>query len=345
MAKPVEKKGELAPAEGGPPALVVKPATTSITIHAPAEVEVLEDEDITSDTGLASVAPVGTERRVPIHRILQVGSPQCLPVENGGIPGAKAGTIFNTQTKQIYDGRRGLFFIPCDHHLKFVEFIKREDDGSGGGFLGIHEPDSPEVTEGRKARLELYGNLLGPYPFGQTENGKDKELVETYYVNGICIVPNDEGRFPGEFGRSFQGSFAFSSSNISVYNAWLDQVKTYKYNVRDKSNNNEIVSMPIALWSHVYLLQTALKTRGKQNWMIWSVSLGERDEKGLPVEDYKRSRLPRTHSLYKEAERFREELLEGRVELDFTKDSADAAERGAPADRNAPNNDIPFEQS
>jgi len=325
--------------------IVTKPGTAHVTVHRPLEVEVydiVEDED----TGVHGGDTGGQDKRLPILRVLQANSPQAKRGNPGHIPGAKEGDIINTATSQVYDGERGLYFIAANKHLKFPEYIKREEDGGGGGFLGIYEPENPIVKAGQKARMELFNNLFGPLPNGQTETGKDRQLVETYYVDGVYIIPNEDGTFPAEFGTMFNASMAYSSSFIKSYNQWKNQLENMTYIIkrRDGSTGPALAT----LWTHVWHIKTVVRPKGQISWMVPRITLAEKDEQGAERE-YRFSKLDRNDYLYIQAERLREEILEGHVELNFDKDQSDLDNAGGgglnTGGSGKGNDDIPFGQN
>lgn len=311
------------------PTIITKPGTKSITIFRPAEVETYDVEE--EDSGAVAQT---VSNMIPILRILQNGSPQVVPADQGGIPGARPGSIFNTQTKEVYDGRRGLFIIVACSRLMYPEYLKREKDGSGGGFRGIYEPEDPEVKKAQAARMEAYGDLRGPLPHGKDEEtGKDMELIETYYVDSVVVQPNADGTFPGEFGKVSRASFPFSSTNISVYSGWQEKLKGMTYPKEVPGQPPKLIRPK--LYTHVFHLQTTLRKRGAQNWMIWNLTLAGKNPDGTE-KDYEESRLPSNSYLYKAAEDLRAEVFEGSARFDYTKDQAEGS-AGAAAD----NGDIP----
>lgn len=318
--------------------IVTKPGTAHIAIYKPAEVEVYDIEE-GEDTGIHGGDEGGQDKRLAIFRILQANSPQAKRGMPQHIPGAKEGDFLNTATNQVYDGEKGLYLIAAHKHLKFPKYIQREDDGSGGGFLGIYEAEHPEVREGQRLRKEQFGNLFGPLPAGTTEDGKQIELVETYYIDSVIVVPNDDGTFPGEFGTAFNGSFAFSSTFIRAYNSWKDRLENMTYII--KRRDGSVGPTLPTLWTHVWHIRSKVRPRGAQSWMVPVLTLGGKNDKGEELA-YKHSKLDRNDYLYIQAERLREEILEGHVELAFEKDTTESSSTDTMARGGGANEEIPF---
>lgn len=323
---------------------VIKQGTTAIAVYAPAEIE-MYDVDAPE-----SKPTTDTNRAIPIIRVLQSNSPQVADPRDGGIAGAKAGTFFNNVTQEIFDGRdTGLYFIPVRKHRMVVEYLKRDPDGSGGGFVAAYEPENPIVRNAWARRREELGADPDAPIFGKVPNGideetkREKELVDTYYIDGIFIVPNEDGTFPGQYGVNFRGSMAFQSSFIPTFNSWDEKRKNQKYPVRV---NGKISMVEPVMWTTVWFMRTAQKKKGKNAWMIPQIVLAARDENGMEL-DYKQSRLPRKfedgtdNPLYFAAMDFNVELLEGSANLDF---KGDTAEGGGETASN-PQDDIPIGDS
>lgn len=318
--------------------------TSHIVPVVPGDVEVYEDMgDGSEATGLENIKM--SERRIPILRPLDPKSPQCSPPENGGIPGAVGGTIFNTATSEIYDRKLGLYIIPCHTELKYVCYIKRETDGSGGGFVSIHEPEDPFVEKCRQERLRQFGNLFGKWPAGETEEGKELELVETHYMYGIMVIPNSEGGgYPGEFGSFFPAGIPFASTQIKQHGAWVERMTNMTYPVRHK--DNIVRPTKVAMWTHVWHLRTFLEKRGAQTWWGWRTSLAGKGTDGMEL-DKKHSRLLRDNPLFIAAEELRTTILEGNAQVEYAKDAqsgdqAEGSEQDEPAAGGVKKGDIPF---
>jgi hypothetical protein len=166
----------------------------------------------------------GTSREdfaIPFLGVLQKTSPQLETVE-----GAKVGQIFNTVTNTLYDGEKGISFVPALTQHVFVEWKPRDE---GGGFVGIHNPDS-DVVKNCKATQE----------FGEFKTAAGNDLVETFYVYGI-LVGDDTVE---------QAVIAFTSTKIKRYKAWLTKAKT----VRMKTSDGKLIGLP--LFAHKYRLRT-----------------------------------------------------------------------------------------
>lgn len=347
---PVQEKKDLAKVEeskGSLATLNLVPGTVGLVPTPPKELAVYDDIETLDDTGLTVAAG---DRKVPILRILAGNSPQVTQE----LPGAKGGAIFNTSTGQIYSGKLGLYIIACYLDKKYVKYIKRDPDGGGGGFVAILEPEDPEVKQRQEERMKSHGNLFGKLAAGLvpennpdgTKNpkaGKEMELVETKYMYCVCVVPNEDGSYPGELGEVFEALIPFESTKIKAFDSWVERNRTFSYLIPGR-NGAPPSKKPITMWSHVWHIGTAAKSRGSQSWYIWTLTLCARNPETDEELHYSHSRIGRNSPLYIKAEKFRVDALEGNAQIDFEKDQPQGAEAqdGGEQGGEPVHQDIPF---
>ena len=99
---------------------------------------------------------------IPFLRILSDTSPQVKKRDPEYVEGAEVGMIFNTLTKEVFDGEKGISVIPCSYQRQYIEW---EDRGKGTGApKNIYPSDSDILSqttrdEQRKDRLSN-GNYI-----------------------------------------------------------------------------------------------------------------------------------------------------------------------------------------
>lgn len=319
------------PGNAAPTAPPMVPGTRAMTIVPPTQ---MESYDVDANE-TASNADGANARNVPILRVLQSNSPQVADPRDGGIPGARSGSFYNIVTREVFEARDlGLFMIPVRKHRKVVEYVARNDDNPTGGFLNVYEPENPIVLRAWDERRRELGRdpsqpIFGKVPNGVVEDdgpfkGRLKELVDTYYVDSLFIVPNEDGSYPAHFGVYFRSSMAFQSSFIPVYNSWDERRRNQKYPI------NGAMREP-ALWTTVWRMRSVQspKSRGTVKWMVPTLTLGMTDPESGVEMDYRDCRLPRRFAdgsdnpLYNAAVDFHEELESGGATLDLAKDTGD----------------------
>lgn len=151
------------------------------------------------------------EMAIPFIGILQSNNGEVLPVKKGGIEGAEAGMLMNTVTKEIFDGDKGILFVPSERAHQYVEWVPRS---KGGGFVGTHEVGSEVVSEAiQRAQAEKAD-------FGKFTTPAGNDLVETFYLYGAML--DDDGIPTGI------GVIAFTSTKIKKYRHLNTRLKSIK---------------------------------------------------------------------------------------------------------------------
>jgi hypothetical protein len=155
--------------------------TATATANVPAEVKnqlpaEAGDFNYGEDAGVGFEGTTANDLSIPFIGILQSNSPQIdgdNPVE-----GAKPGMLYNTVTGELISGELGQAFIPVHYDRAFVEWTPRD---KGGGFVGLHDPNSELV----KAEVEKHKGQRGKIILS---NGN--ELIETEYCYCLLLEPD-----------------------------------------------------------------------------------------------------------------------------------------------------------
>ena len=176
---------------------------------------------------------------MPFLRVLGQLSPEVNERDAKYVDGAKAGMIFNTVTKQTYDGEKGLNIIPCGYKREYVEWSDRGEGTSAP--VAIHPVSSgiiKEATRGAdwKDRLPS-GNYL--------------ENTATYFVLTEDLQT---------------ALISMKSTQLKVSRSWNSMMNSIKL----KGKNGLFTP---AAYSHVYNLSTVQQSNDKGTWFGWNVSL------------------------------------------------------------------------
>lgn len=179
-------------------------------------------EDQVSDLALASYGDYGAAEgfdntgrddfAIPFINLLQKGSPQTEEDDAAYIEGAKPGMLINSVTGDLYSADKGLVFQPCYTQHCYVEWVPRND---GGGFVAIHQIDSPEVQKAKDESSEY-----GKYKIGAND------LVETFYIYGDVL---DEETLE----VVSQAMMTFTSTKIKVYKAIMTKIRSFQVAIGD----------------------------------------------------------------------------------------------------------------
>lgn len=246
--------------------------------------------DFEQDAG-AGFEDVGRDDlAIPFIRILQSNSPQCDDDSGKYIKGAKKGMLINNVTNEMFDGDKGIVFIPCQKSQQYVEWLPRDD---GGGFMGRHDSDSEVVTKAKaNADPNNFGKLKAP-------NGND--LVQTYYIFGLAVLPD---------GRVEQANLAFTSTQIKKYKQWI----TISNNIRRRRADG--TSYQPAMYSYRYRLTTVPEENKKGKFYGWRITFAEGEaEKSIMTDP----------ALYEACRQFHDAVSEGKVRPDYASDTRETA--------------------
>ena len=182
---------------------------------------------------------------LPFLRVLGQLSPECNKRDAKYVDGAEPGMIFNTVTKQLYDGEAGVNVIPCYYKREYVEWSDRGEGTSAP--VAIHSVDSGIIKDA--TRDASYKDRL--------PNGNYLENTASYFVT------IDDGT---------SALISMKSTQLKVSRSWNSMMNSIKL----KGKNGMFTP---AMCSHVYNLKTVQQSNDKGTWFGWSI------EKVGPVQD------------------------------------------------------------
>ena len=182
---------------------------------------------------------------LPFLRVLGQLSPECNKRDAKYVDGAEPGMIFNTVTKQLYDGEAGVNIIPCYYKREYVEWSDRGEGTSAP--VAIHSVDSVIIKEA--TRDASYKDRL--------PNGNYLENTASYFV----LI--DDGT---------SALISMKSTQLKVSRSWNSMMNSIK--LKGKTG-----MFTPAMYSHVYSLKTVQQSNDKGTWFGWTI------EKVGPVQD------------------------------------------------------------
>ena len=182
---------------------------------------------------------------MPFLRVLVQLSPEVNERDAKYVEGAKAGMIFNTVTKQAYDGVEGVNVIPCGYKREYVEWSDRGEGTSAP--VAIHSVASGIINDA--TRGADYKDRL--------PNGNYLENTASYFV----MLPDMQ-----------QALITMKSTQLKVSRSWNSMMNSIKL-----QGKNGLFTP--AAYSHVYKLSTVQQSNDKGTWFGWNI------EKVGPVQD------------------------------------------------------------
>ena len=182
---------------------------------------------------------------MPFLRVLGQLSPEVNERDAKYVEGAKAGMIFNTVTKQAYDGVEGVNVIPCGYKREYVEWSDRGEGTSAP--VAMHSVESGIIKDA--TRGADYKDRL--------PNGNYLENTASYFV----MLPDMQ-----------QALITMKSTQLKVSRSWNSMMNSIKL----QGKNGMFTP---AAYSHVYKLSTVQQSNDKGTWFGWAI------EKIGPVQD------------------------------------------------------------
>ncbi len=241
-----------------------KPASTStdVAVQDPSANALALNDQYADFAGAGFENQTSDDYSIPFISILQALSPQV--AENAAL---RQGMLINTVTGEIFDGTKGIAYVPATTQHLFVEWKPRDQ---GGGFVAVHQPGS-DVVKASQANAQERGASFGDFktaPYDKTSN----ELIETFYVYGVAIADD---------GSSIEAVLAFTSMKIKKYKGWQTKAKTIQIALPDGRR------IPAPLFAHRYRLKTVQEKNTKGSFYNWDISFDGENALAcrLPVTD------------------------------------------------------------
>ena len=175
---------------------------------------------------------------LPFLRVLGQLSPETNKRDAKYVEGAEPGMIFNTVTKQLYDGEKGVSVIPCYYKREYVEWSDRGEGTSAP--VAIHAVESGIIKDA--TRDASYKDRL--------PNGNYLENTASYYV----LLESGEAAL-----------ISMKSTQLKVSRKWNSLMMGLKL-----QGKNGLFTPPT--YSHIYNLKTVQMSNDKGTWFGWEVS-------------------------------------------------------------------------
>jgi len=177
---------------------------------------------------------------LPFLKVLMPLSPEVNKRDGKYVEGAEPGMIFNSVTKELYDGAKGINVLPC-HYLK--QYVEWQDRGmSTGAPVAIHKADSDIMSKVTRDKFNK----------DRLANGNYIETTANHFVFLLGDNPST-------------ALISMKSTSLSVSRKWNSMMMVIKLQGKDG-----LFTPPT--YSHIYNLKTVQMSNDKGTWFGWDVS-------------------------------------------------------------------------
>lgn len=192
-----------------------------------------------------------SQMTTPFMNVVQSNSPQVTRGKPEYLPEAKAGMLYNTVTKNLYDGEVGINLILSTFKESYIEWVPRN---KGGGF--VKEYDLISGTQARTMMDPDFNQVIQPdSPIGNVGN----YLSLTHTRLGAIVSDDLKTWSPVVLSMSASGIKV--SKNLNARHQLLEWINPST----GKPGPLGRCPMPLILWT----AKTKLMTNDKGSWFTW----------------------------------------------------------------------------
>jgi hypothetical protein len=197
--------------------------------------------DFVSDAGAGLENIDKDDLALPFLKLLQSGSDETKKKHANYVEGAEAGMFYNTVTKRLYDGEKGIQIIPCFYKLTYPEWAPFER------------------KEGRPVNPDRGAEVLAKTK--KDSAGKDvldngNQIIKT--ANHFVIINGEKPE---------KALMAMKSTQLKVSRGWNSLMQD-QFEMDPKTNKN----VPAPMFSRIYKLNS-VENSGSFTWHGYKVSL------------------------------------------------------------------------
>ena len=178
---------------------------------------------------------------LPFLKLLQTSSDETKKKHANYVEGAEAGMFYNTVTKKLYNGEKGIEVIPCFYKLTFPEWAPFERKEG----RPVSPDRGPEVLA--KTKKDSSGKDV-------LDNGN--QIIKT--ANHFVIINGDKPE---------KALMAMKSTQLKVSRGWNSLMQD-QFESDPKTNKN----VPAPMFSRIYKLNS-VENSGSFTWHGYRVSL------------------------------------------------------------------------
>jgi hypothetical protein len=193
--------------------------------------------DLEQDAGAGFDTMTQEDYALPFLRLLTNTSP-----EVGSVDGAMPGMILNSVTGELFDGKKGIFVVPCAYVRQYIEWAPR---GQGTGApVHIYPATSDILSQTHRET----GDNKDYLPNGNYIENSANHYVMMLDSNG---VPNP-------------ALIVMKSTQLKKSRKWNSMMQSVKM-----QGKNGLFTPP--MYSQIYRLTTAGESNDKGKWFGWEI--------------------------------------------------------------------------
>jgi hypothetical protein len=237
----------------------------------------IDDSMLLDDAGVGMEEMDQQDLMIPRLSILQSMSPQVNKRDGQYVEGANAGDIFNTVSRTVVSGEKGILAVPIKYRRALIEWKPR---ASGGGFVRDHGNDNA-VLEDCDQDKETFRHI--------TKDGNEIITTAEYYV----FIIN------GSYEPALLSMAGSQLKKARRWNSMTNQLKLMKPDGSGFFNP--------AMFYSGYQLTTVPEENDKGNWYGWDIEMLHGENGGII------KNIPNGSDIYMAARSFKETIQKGSV--------------------------------
>ena len=208
--------------------------------------------DFVSDSGMGLENVDKQDLALPFLKLLQSGSDETKKKHAKYVEGAEAGMFYNTVTKKLYNGEKGIEVIPVFYKMTYPEWAPFERS-EGRPISNDRGPSvMAETTQNKNSNKDVLKN--------------GNEIIKT--ANHFVIINGD---------RPEKALMTMKSTQLKVSRGWNSQMED-QFETDPKTGK----AVPAPMFSRVYRLKSVENAGSNFNWHGYNIDMVRKvDNAGL----------------------------------------------------------------
>ena len=207
--------------------------------------------DFVKDSGMGLENIDKGDLALPFLKLLQSGSDETKKKHAKYVDGAEAGMFYNTVTKKLYDGEKGIEIIPVFYKMTYPEWAPFER------------------SEGRPVHPDRGAEVLQQ----TTQNDRNKDMLKN--GNEIIKTANHFVIINGD--RPEKALMTMKSTQLKVSRGWNSQMED-QFETDPKTGK----AVPAPMFSRIYRLRSVENAGSNFNWHGYNIDMVRKvDNAGL----------------------------------------------------------------